>query len=228
VALNHPARWVETNEKDALNCLTYDDGLSDYCLAINEPETNDLWNSSYYWMRGLLVTVGGTDGPQLTQATVGDTVWLQARVYNHSFEDMDANTSIKVRFYRQEMSGTGPVGDSVLIDEKTVDPLPDFNSTNFVGVPNWTTVATAWIPPETLGDTYHIFWVLVWIEDGSGNIVAELPGHGLSELPGDLTSIGDAPLESVSLLLLPAYIPLAVGSGQSAGLWAGSLLILEQ
>ena len=34
--------------------------------------------------------------------------------------------------------------------------------------------------------TYVLFWVIAWLEDGSGALVAEVSGHGLSRVPGGL------------------------------------------
>ena len=44
-----------------------------------------------------------------------------------------------------------------------------------------------------------MFWVVVWVEDSSGEMVPELQGHGLSAMPGTLTSITDVPLEMVTV-----------------------------
>ncbi len=200
VALNHPMRWQlddPTGSQTTLNCLSAG-GARDNCMEINQPNAADLWNSQFYWMRGLLVTVGGVDGPQRFQATEGDEVTLQARVYNYSFKDMSSESKIKVRFYRQQINGTTPTGDSVLIAEKTIDSLPGFNSQNSPQTANWTT-ATTDFDTSGLGDSYHIFWVVVWAEDGSGDLVPELQGHGLSAKPGTLTAVGDVPLEMVTL-----------------------------
>jgi hypothetical protein len=193
VALNHPVRWSVTaqNGANALNCL------GEECLTFNDPDPNNLWNSEFYWMRGLFVSVGGQSGPQRTQATAGDTVYLTARVYNYSLRDMPSDSKIKVRFYRQEVNGTLPSGNSVLIDEVEIDPLVGFNSDSAPDTPNWAT-ASASFDTTGLGDTTHLFWVVVWAEDSSGAIISELPGHGLSAKPGTLNAIGDVPLELVT------------------------------
>lgn len=200
VALNHPLRWKISNPtgtQEALNCLN-SAGTRNNCVSFNDPDPNNLWNSEFYWMRGLFPTVGGVNGPQRSQAAEGDDVVLQARVYNYSFKDMPSGSSIKVRFYRQEIKGTTPVGDSVLIGEETAGSLPGFNSDSSPDTANWTTVTTT-LDTTGLGDTYNIFWVLVWVEDGSGSMVAEIDGHGLSAKPGNLATIGDVPLEEVML-----------------------------
>ncbi|MDX1416438.1 MAG: hypothetical protein R3293_19720 [Candidatus Promineifilaceae bacterium] len=199
VALNHPVRWsvsTPTGTRDELNCLPTG-GTRNDCVSFKDPNPSNLWNSEFYWMRGLFVTVRGVNGPQRIEATAGEEVHLQARVYNYSFKDMPAGSSIKARFYRQEMIGTTPTGDSVLIAEETTAPLPGFNSQNSPNSPNWTLVSTTF-DTTGLDDTFHIFWVLVWVEDGAGNMIAELPGHGLSAKPGNLYTIGDAPLEQVT------------------------------
>ena len=67
------------------------------------------------------------------------------------------------------------MGDSVLIDQVAIDPLPGFNSPNSPDTPNWTT-ATAALDTTGLDDTFQIFWVLVWVEDGAGNMIQELNG----------------------------------------------------
>jgi hypothetical protein len=199
VALNHPVRWNKTNPsgtQDSLNCL--EAGGRNNCMLFNDPDPSNLWNSQFYWMRGLFVTVDGVNGPQRNQATAGDQVTLQARVYNYSLMDMPAGSTIQTRFYRQPMSGTTPVGNSVLISQVSTGPLPGFNSETSPNTPNWKVVTTS-LDTTGLDNTYQIFWVLVWVEDGSGNMIAELPGHGLSAKPGSLTTIADVPLEEVTL-----------------------------
>ncbi|MDX1415868.1 MAG: VCBS repeat-containing protein [Candidatus Promineifilaceae bacterium] len=200
IALNHPARWSWelfsiVNETDTA-CLIVEN--SDYnCVEFNEPQPDHLWTSKFYWMRGLLLTVGGATGLQRNWAEVGDNIFLQARVYNYSLRDLDSDSEILVRFYRQEVDGTTPTGDSELIAEEIVAPLPGFRSLTNPDAPNWQTVTTSFTATPELADKYYIFWVLVWAEDGQGNMVHELPAHGLSEIPGPLTSIVDVPLEQI-------------------------------
>ena len=192
VALNHPVRWSVNPSGSGLNCLGSD------CLTFNDPLPNNLWTSQFYWMRGLFVTVNSSNGPQRDQATAGDIVYLTARVYNYSLMDMPAGSKIKARFYRQKLDGTIPQGDSVLIAETEIAPLPGFNSFSAPNTPNWTTTTTSF-DTTGLGNSTHIFWVLVWAEDAGGNLIGEVPGHGLSAKPGTLNTIGDVPLEMVSL-----------------------------
>jgi len=200
VALNHPSRWSWASrtgvDPSDTSCLIA--AGPDYdCVAFNEPQPDDIWTSKFYWMRGLLITTGGTAGPQRNYADVGDDIFLQARVYNYSLRDMDDGSEIHVQFYRQEVKGTTPTGDSELIAEEIVAPLSGFLSPTSPDTPNWQTVTTSFEATAEMGDRYYIFWVLVWLEDGQGNLVQELPGHGLSEIPATLTSITEVPLEQI-------------------------------
>src|SRR3954469_11447185 len=83
IALNHPRLWVvsEDNQAGTLppECLP-----GPQCVTGRVPDPDNLWTSQFYWMRGLFVTINGINGPQRAQATAGDTVFLQARVYNYS------------------------------------------------------------------------------------------------------------------------------------------------
>jgi hypothetical protein len=174
------------------------------CVQVAGPDaTSDLWTSLFYYMRGLFITVGGTAGPQRTAATEGEQVWLQARVYNYSLIDMDdpllthPAAKIKVRFYAQpwDTNSYTPIGDSFLIDEVQIDPLPGFGTS---ASPNWGIARTSW-DTTGYGDKDFLFWVVVWMEDGTGNLVPELTGHGLTAIPGTLTSIKNVPIETIDL-----------------------------
>lgn len=235
VALNHPSRWAEGTDdvfsSDALppeclgtstqatfsQCFT-DAATIDATTATIDTTAADLWNNEFYWMKGLFVTVNGTGGPQRTHATEGDTVFLQARVYNYSLKAMPAGTEVHARFYRQAIDNSNtPIGDSVLIEDVVLadtggNPLtiPPFQGgtlgttcTQGLVSPNWVMASTSF-DTNGLGGQSFIFWVLVWTQDASGALVAELPGHGFS--PGvtpqtltAVTSLSDAPLELVTL-----------------------------
>ena len=76
---------------------------------------------------------------------------LQARVYNYSHLDMNDSSlaqpaaEVKVQFYRQLFksdSGEYPVGNSFLIGESVLPPIPGYNSATTPGdVPNWSMAA---------------------------------------------------------------------------------------
>lgn len=209
VGLNHPARWTvsavdyggQTTDPD--DCARQSKGGTALdCAEINQPISGDWWNSEFYWMKGLLIASGTGDAAngQSRAANDGDTVSLQARVYNYSMKDMGTN-KIHVRFYRQQWddSSNTPTGTSTQIGSDVVlSGLPAFG--NASNSPNWTTASTTW-DTTGQGGTYWVFWVLAYAVDTSGNLLAELPGHGLSAKPGTLTSIFDAPLEEVTITL---------------------------
>src|SRR5207237_2797300 len=52
---------------------------------------------------------------------------------------------------------------------------------------NWTLVSTTFDTSkfqETKdGNAHLVFWVVVWMQDGNGNIIGEMPGHGLTAIP---------------------------------------------
>jgi hypothetical protein len=149
-------------------------------------------------MRGLFVTVNSGSGTQRNQATAGDTVYLTARVYNYSLTAMPAGTTVLVRFYRQawDTSTNAAAADAVLISEyENPTAIPPFNSSVDPDDPNWQLVTTTFDTSD-LADTYWVFWVVVWMEDADGNLIQEVPCHGLGETPGTLTSVGDVVLET--------------------------------
>ena len=41
------------------------------------------------------------------------------------------------------------------------------------------------------GNVSVVFWVVVWMQDKNGNILKEMPGHGLTGIPGTLASFAD-------------------------------------
>ncbi|HWP00305.1 MAG TPA: VCBS repeat-containing protein [Methylococcus sp.] len=203
VALNHPARW-DLNQTGITtpppNCLLVQPGQpGTWCASFNPPTSNpdDVWTSEFFWMKGLLITPKEANGrgPQFTRARAGDKVLLQARVYNYSMTDMPPGATVQVRFYGQPWDETTqqPAGDAFLIDQVSHAPIPAFNSQSNQGtLPNWVLVSTDKLDTAAHADQYLAFWVLVWMQDAQGNLIGEMPGHGLTQLPGTLTSITDA------------------------------------
>jgi hypothetical protein len=57
--------------------------------------------------------------------------------------------------------------------------------------PNWTLAGTTKLDTTPYGDQYLAFWVLVFIKDAGGNLVGEMPGHGLTNIPSTLDDISD-------------------------------------
>lgn len=202
VALNHPSRWhVEfqglTNPVPP-NCLTTGTGASQMdCAELSSRTPNNPWLSSFHQMRGFFITNANSpgQGPQLEQAKAGDVLTLQTRVYNYSLATMPLGSQVHVRFYFQPWKGTIPAGDSVLIAEEKIDPIPPFSDvTNAPS--NWalasTTFDTSKYSQTSAGGVYVVFWVVVWIQGPDGKIVDEMPGHSLTGIPGTLKSLADA------------------------------------
>ena len=200
LALNHPVRWSVTTvtaSSPPPQCVRIAaTALTVNCATFNEPQS-DVWTSEFHWMKGLLITPANANGqgPQLGQATAGDQLLLQVRVYNYSLTDMPEGTRAVVRFYGQPWDVTQNTfaGDAVLIDEVNLGPIPGFNSASNGGTqPNWALASTTRLDTASYSDQYLVFWSIVWIQDGQGRLVAEMPGHGLTSIPGVLTDIGQA------------------------------------
>jgi len=226
IALNHPARWsfvtgtgpgcVTTSNVGSNNNTTTD------CVQAIAPPTSKqlksnstlLWSSEWYWMRGLLITVDALSGPQRTTATAGDTVYLQARVYNYSQKAMADGTRVHVRFYRQQIdtSTYALIDNSVLIGGQDIllDPIPSYNNPtdNPDDDPNWVLVPTSFdttgLADTSTGATGWLFWVVAWAEN-NGKIVKEVAAHGLPSQPVPPTSgkayksIANVPLQWVTV-----------------------------
>jgi hypothetical protein len=201
VGLNHPARWhVETQksvEPRPPNCLPINSASSSIqCASRALSQPADPWLSPFHYMRGLFITEDGK-GSQLSTATAGDKLLIQARVFNFSPEAMTPDTTVHVRFYgwRWDHRTDEPVGDSFLIGERETGAIPPFSDEG--ATPNWLLVGT---PFDTAGHAgqYLVFWVVVWMERPDGQVEPELQGHGLTAVPDVLTKLADAPAESYS------------------------------
>ncbi len=170
------------------------------CVSQTDRDPENPWVDSFHDMRGLFITNATNppqqnplmpSGSQLQTATVGDKVNLWARVYNYSFTAMPGTTRVKARFYGMSLDQSNqPViegGGSFLIGEATLGAIPPFSSTPNAPL-NWVLATTSF---DTTGhENEHIaFWVVVWMEDNQGNMLSEVPGHGLTAKPGsDATS----------------------------------------
>ncbi len=207
VALNHPARWGfegrnRQYEKLPSNCLPVAGAVAEQCTVYNKPDPSEPWTSQFYWMKGLLITPSDSKGagPQLMRLREEEEVDLRVRVYNYSLTEMPEGTRVHVRFYGQEWHGVDPLADAFLIDEVVLYPIPAFNDPNpgSIGKPNWTIAKTTFTPTAAETGRYLVFWVVVWMEDQIGDLVKEMPGHGLTEIPGRLIDIGQAPIEHYS------------------------------
>lgn len=210
VALNHPARWVPSTETSApdqpppSNCLRVTPGSTAMdCMTFRAPDPADVTGSGFYWIKGLFVTPAdaGGAGPQVVQATAGDVLQLQVRVYNYSLADMPPGSVVRVQFYGQlynNSTGELEPGTSFLIGDETRGAIPGFPSIRSGSeTPNWIVAGTSF-DTTSHSDQYLIFWVVVWGEDGTA-LMTEMPDHGLTAIPpGTLPSITDVPIESHS------------------------------
>ena len=112
---------------------------------------------------------------------------------------MPQGTQVHVRFYFTPLNQT----DSVLISERTLPPIPPFcqgatpiSDCPQNAPPNWvlaqTKFDTSQFDQTKNGNVSVMFWVLVWMQRPDGKLVLEMPGHGLTGVPGTLTSFADA------------------------------------
>lgn len=202
VALNHPFRWsllsVGSNPQSSVYCF-------------NILNRDDVQQTGGYEMKGLFVLpIGAVTGPQLTLVNEGDTIQLSVRVYNYSRLDMDQATPpvahVKVQFYGQQWDTTLQqfVGNAFLINNNTValDPIAGNNANNqgLNAAIATTTFDTATCPlPGGCGGVSLKFWIVVWMEDASGNLVPEYQDHGLNTIPTvPFTSLGQVDVEPIS------------------------------
>ena len=201
VALNHPGRWTYTanplpgSGDPPTNCLVKSDGKSMDCAELSPRSPKNPWLDIFHFMRGFFISnsLSPGQGPQLEQAKAGDILALQTRVYNYSFAPMPAGTQVHVRFYFMPWNPTRsfpaePNGNSYLISEETVNAIPAFNNeTGPDTQPNWTLVSTTFdtskFQETKNGNAHLVFWVLVWMQDANGNLISEMPGHGLTGIP---------------------------------------------
>jgi hypothetical protein len=207
VGLSHPARW------------SWSPSLQEASFNSRSPKQPPQ-NDPFYHMKGLFISQADGKGPQRSIATAGDTVLLQARVYNFSLADMAPTTTIHVRFYGQEYENAELVGDGFLIGETSIGPIPGFNSATTQGErPNWS-LASLPFDTSAYADKHLVFWVLVWAEDGQGNLMPELEGHGLTANPrsSSFTQITQVPTEDYSnnVGLYGTYTPFFVAPKQQA------------
>jgi len=202
VALNHPSRWdIVGGPISPLpsNCLA---ASKVDCAVLSRRSPDNPWLSVFHQMRGFFISNAAHPGmgPQIEQATAGDVLTLQARVYNYSFVPMPAGSKVHVRFYFMPWNQTVPAGDSTLIGEDVLDPIPPFSDTG--ASLNWvlahTTFDTRAFAQTATGNASVVFWVVVWVQNADGSLMAEMPGHGLTRIPSTLKSLSDVPEECQS------------------------------
>jgi len=203
VAVNHPGRW---NWNKAQRKATF----------VTPDATPIIEDNYFYLMKGFFVSKkGNTGGPNLAQARTSDVLTLSARIYNHSL--VNTSGSVHVRFYGQfyctsSSSGessckngktmckaAGLCGDSFQIGEdQIIQSIAGFKANG--AEPNWAMANVDFEPSKfTAGNAYMVFWVVTWMQDAGGRVVAEMPDHGLQSVPGsNITQITEVPIEQHS------------------------------
>lgn len=189
VAFNHPNRWThKATAADAGDgsCLFVPSAEIYECVSLTKPTPRDPISDEYHKMRGFFVTgaESGGQGSQLAAATAGDKLLLQARVHNFSLGEMPEGTKVHVRFYGIRLDASTQLPEtatrSFLIGEAVIDRIPAFN-TNTPN-PNWALASQSFDTSDYAG-AHLLFWAVTWMADGSGRMVAELPGKGLKDIP---------------------------------------------
>jgi hypothetical protein len=193
VAMIHPERWDWSKEEKTATFNLAQPGVS----PLVQP---------FYHARGFFITEqNGTGGSSISEARQGDQLTLAARIYNLSLVDTDDPTlsdpaaSIHVRFYGQLYNQGNLDGNSFLIGETTLVNIPAFKSTLHTGQ-NWRDALVSFDTSPYGGNQYMVFWVVTWMEDANGNLVPEMPDHGLSTDPSNLSfnQITDVPTQAHS------------------------------
>jgi hypothetical protein len=207
IALNHPMRWRNVNSETITpaptNCITLGTGYMD-CATPNPRNPANPMQDDFHSMRGFFVFPSAQSNPndfanqgmQAQFATQGDQLTLEARVYNYSLNAMPAGASVYANFYGMPMANNGlpidyvspgqPGGKSFLIGQWAnpggIQPYTDDPN---VSTPNFVVASTNFDTSKYTGD--YAFWVVVWAEDASGNMLPELPGKGLNAHPRALS-----------------------------------------
>lgn len=224
VALNHPNRWTICGYGTAACSTTYNQDspeclgpINQFDCAILNPASEatqsngGYWDAGFYQMRGFFVTSASAPGigPQLTSAVDGDILWLQARVYNYSFAPTPAGSRLCAAFYAQPVQTDGsnpsnpayePSGPSIQINpglECSDLTIPGLNDDTSTIRPNSLLLGYEF-DTTGFGGQNVVFWLVVWVDDGAGNIVADLSAHGVDATKGSalegLSYITDVPI----------------------------------
>jgi hypothetical protein len=203
IALNHPGRWNWSKAQQHVSFVTAD-------------STPIIEDNYFYLMKGFFISKkGNSNGPNLAEARPSDPLTLTARIYNYSL--MSTNAPVHVRFYGQfycTSSGSGEnsckngnsscrtpglCGNSFQIGgDQIIQSIAGFKGNG--NEPNWALASVDFEPGKfTAGNAYMVFWVVTWMQDARGELAAEMPGHGLTSVPGsNLTQITQVPIQPYS------------------------------
>lgn len=190
VALNHPSRWDWTPNPPM---ATFNDP--------SDPTQINVLTQPFYQMKGFFISKQGdpTPAPNMPSATAGDQLNLTVRVYNYSL--VATTAPVQVRVYGQLYSGTKLSGNAFEIGQTSIPEIPGFKtdpSGSGTYLPNWTTATVPFDTTNYAGDSM-VFWVVVWMQDAAGNLVAEMPDKGMTAIPGSgIANIWDVPFQAHS------------------------------
>jgi hypothetical protein len=161
-----------------------------------------------------------------------------ARFYRQQLDVNNSNGAIAVLDYAEDADGNplpavpigpGGLGDStpipVVSPEDGSATIPPFNTSTDPSRDNISLATTSYTANATdaceydsgvqsCNGAYYAYWLTVWAEDAGGNVVSELPGHGLGARfdPGKSYGfITDVPLEPVSFAGRTDYFTNNVG-----------------
>ncbi|MEO7104252.1 MAG: VCBS repeat-containing protein [Gemmatimonadaceae bacterium] len=223
IGLNHPARW---------NWST-----TSLSVTFQPPDKKQPPNDQFfYMMKGFFVTKHqqATTSPALGVVQPGDDLDLTARVYNYSLAPTTGN--VHVRFYGQLFcyaqgssegsclqgcSSSALCGNGFQIGtDQIIQSIPGFEQSATAA--NWSTATQEFKPADypqlKNGNLYMVFWVVTWMDGGSGSpnaLGAEMPGHGVSsqfDPKANYLQINDIPVESYSnnVGMYPVHNPLYI------------------
>jgi hypothetical protein len=202
IAVNHPDRWYWDSGKQRV-----------YFNAADHSGKIKIQDQPFYAMKGFFISKKSSPGgPNLAEATAGDQLTLSARVYNYSL--VDTTGLVHVRFYGQRYCSSGGTeascrngnsscnagtlcGNSFYIGESQIAAIAGFKADGG-NDPNWKLTSVDF-DTSNYARSNLVFWVVAWMQDGSGNLVPEMPGHGLKQNPAaNLAQITDVPTEDYS------------------------------
>lgn len=188
LALLHPSRLsisvTTTDRKDGTCIFPVPTGSAFDCVDVAEPRPERPGDDAYHWMRGFFISDAEApgQGPLKTSATAGDKLALQARVHNLSLAPMPAGTAVKARFYGMvwDPGSNVPVGPSFLVGTDSRGAVLPYHTTD--DTPNWALLSVPFDTTPYAGKDLR-FWVVTWMEDANGNMVAERTDRGLTAIP---------------------------------------------
>lgn len=190
LALLHPSRRVVGVSNAPITgepqrCVRYGALGSAYnCVDEAERRPERPGDDAYHWMRGFFISEAQApgQGPLKSSATAGDKLMLQVRVHNLSLAPMPAGTIVKARISGMawDSQTNMQVGKSFVIGTGTAGVVQPYQTIN--DTPNWVLVSVPFDTTPHAGKDLR-FWVVTWMENANGRLVAERTDRGLSAIP---------------------------------------------